>query len=84
MQDAHPLSVGRLQPVAPETLMPPDGLEQAFGRHVIFVAQGIPGRLRLSPAGVKIFNRRKHCGLLLRRPCRKVKPAHVIGNAVSG
>jgi hypothetical protein len=84
MQDADGLSVGCLQPVATEALMAPDGLEQAFGREIIFVAQSSPQPIGLAPVDIKIIKWLRHDGLLLRRRCRKVKPAHIILNAAHG
>jgi hypothetical protein len=62
----------------------PDGLEQAFRRRIIFVAQDIPRAKVRAPVGVKIFRRRRHCGLLLRLRLSKVKPARKILNASNG
>ena len=74
MKNADGFSVGGLEPVAPQPLVPPDGLEQPLGGG-IFVAQNIPRPGARAPVGVKIFGRRKHCGLLLRQRLSKVKPA---------
>jgi hypothetical protein len=38
----------------------PDGLKQALGRHVVFVAQGIYGTHTGAPRGIEIPGRRKH------------------------
>jgi hypothetical protein len=73
-----------LEPVAPQPLVAPDGLEQAFRRQIIFVAQDIPRAKARAPVGVKIFRRRRHCGLLLRLRLSKVKPARIILNAANG
>ena len=75
MQNANGPSIGGPEPVAAEALMAPDGLQEAFGRRILFVAQDVPRSIRHSPAGVKIFKQRRHGGLLLRRWRGKVKPA---------
>jgi hypothetical protein len=62
----------------------PDGLEQAFRRRIIFVAQDISHAKARTPVGVKIIRRRKHCGLLLRLRLSKVKLASKILNAANG
>jgi hypothetical protein len=84
MQNANGFSIGGLEPVTLQPLVAPDGLEQAFRRRIIFVAQDIPRTKARAPVGVKIFRRRKHCGLLLRRWHGKVKPTGVILNAPNG
>ena len=83
MQNTNGFSIGGLEPVALQPLMVPDGLEQAFRRWLIFVTQDIPRAKTLAPVGVKIFRRRRHCGLLLRLCLRKVKPARIILNAAN-
>jgi len=84
VQHAHARAPGGLELVAPEALMLPDGLQQAFGRRIIFVAQDIRRAATQAPVGVKIFRRRRHCGLLLRLRSSKVKPARKILNAANG
>jgi len=84
MQNANGLSISGPELVAAEALMAPDGLQEAFGRRLLFVAQDVPRSIRHSPAGVKIFRRRRHCGLLLRLRLSKVKPARIILNASNG
>ena len=84
MQNPDGFPVVRLEPVALQPLVVPDGLEQAFRRRIIFVAQDIPRAKARAPAGVKIFRRRRHCGLLLRLRLSKVKPARIILNASNG
>ena len=75
VQNANGSAIGRLKPVALQPLVAPDGLEQAFRRRRIFVAQGIASAKVRTPIGVKIVSRRRHCGLLLRLRLSKVKPA---------
>ena len=41
MQNPDGSAIGGLEPVALQPLVAPDGLEQAFRRRIIFVAQGI-------------------------------------------
>jgi hypothetical protein len=84
MQNPDGSAIGRLEPVALQPLVAPDGLEQAFRRRRIFVAQDIRQAEARAPVGVKIFSRRRHCGLLLRPRLSKVKPAHIILNAADG
>ncbi len=84
MQNADGPAIGGLEPVALQPLVAPDGLEQAFRRRIIFVAQDIPRAKARAPAGVKIFRRRRHCGLLLRLRLSKVKLARIILNAANG
>jgi hypothetical protein len=84
MQNANGFSIGGSEPVALQPLVVPDGLKQAFRRRIIFVAQDIPRAKVRTPVGVKIFRRRRHCGLLLRLRSSKVKPARIILNAANG
>ena len=84
MQNANGLSISGPEPVALQPLVAPDGLEQAFRRRIIFVAQDIHHAAARAPVGVKIFRRRRHCGLLLRLRLSKVKPARIILNAANG
>ena len=84
MQNPDGFSVGRLEPVALQPLVAPDGLEQAFRRRSIFVAQDISRAKARAPVGVKIFSGRRHCGLLLRPRLSKVKSARKILTAASG
>jgi hypothetical protein len=84
MQNADGSAIGRLEPVALQPLMAPDGLEQAFRRRIIFVAQDISRAKTRAPVGVKIVSGRRHCGLLLRPRLSKVKPARKILTAASG
>ncbi len=78
MQNADGPAIGGLEPVALQPLVAPDGLEQAFRRRIIFVAQDICHAEARAPVGVKIFSRRRHCGLLLRLRLSKVKLARTI------
>jgi len=84
MQNANGFSIGGLKPVASQTLVMPDDLEQAFRWCIIFVAQNIPRAKARAPVGVKIVGRRRHCGLLLRLRSSKVKPASMILSAANG
>jgi hypothetical protein len=84
MQNPDGSAIGSLEPVALQPLVAPDGLEQAFRGRIIFVAQDIPGTKARAPVGVKIFSRRRHCGLLLRLWLSKVKPARIFLNASNG
>ena len=84
MQNPDGFSVGSLEPVALQPLVAPDGLEQAFRRRGVFVAQDMHQAKARAPVGVKIFSRRRHCGLLLRLRLSKVKPARTILSATSG
>ena len=77
-------AIGRLEPVALQPLVAPDGLEQAFRRRIIFIMQDTRRAEARAPVGVKIVGQRKHCGLLLRRRLSKVKPARTILSATSG
>jgi hypothetical protein len=84
MQNADGSAIGRLEPVTLQPLMAPDGLEQAFRRRIIFVAQDISRAKARAPVGVKIFSGQRHCGLLLRPRLSKVKSARKILTAASG
>jgi hypothetical protein len=84
MQNPDGSAIGRLEPVALQPLVAPDGLEQAFRRRSIFVAQDISRAKARAPVGVKIFSGRRHCGLLLRLRLSKVKPARKILTAANG
>jgi hypothetical protein len=84
MQNADGSAIGRLKPVALQPLVAPDGLEQAFRRRIIFVAQDISRAKARAPVGVKIFSGQRHCGLLLRSRLSKVKSAGKILTAASG
>ena len=55
MQHADDLAVRSFQLVAPQPLMPPDGLEQTLGGKTVFVAQNVRGAAAVAPDGVKIF-----------------------------
>jgi hypothetical protein len=81
MQNPDGSAIGRLEPVALQPLVAPDGLEQAFRRRRIFIVQDVRRAEARAPVGVKIFSWRRHCGLLLRRRLSKVKPARIILNA---
>ena len=72
MKNADAFSVRGFERVALETLVLPDGLEEAFGRRIIFVVQHVAGAALRAPVGVKISSRGKHAKLLLRRVWRKV------------
>ena len=76
MKNADGLSVGGFELVAAQALMLPDGLEQTFGRRIIFVAQDI------RRAAARRARRRKSCrpaetsrNCFCARRWRKVKPA---------
>ena len=84
VQNPNGSAIGSLKPVALQPLVAPDGLEQAFRRRRIFVAQGIRQAQVRTPIGVKIVSRRRHCGLLLRLRLNKVKPAREILTASNG
>jgi hypothetical protein len=84
VQNADGSAIGGLEPVALQPLVPPDGLEQAFRRRIIFVVQNLHLAKARAPIGVKIVRRRKHCGLLLRLWLSKVKLARIILTASSG
>jgi hypothetical protein len=53
------------QLVAPEPLMPPDGLEQALGGKAVFVPQNVCGAVLVAPEGVEVFNGRVQLGKFL-------------------
>lgn len=55
MQHADGLPVRSFQFVAPQTLVPPDGLEQALGGNAVIVAQHVRGAAPVAPDGVKIL-----------------------------
>jgi hypothetical protein len=84
VQNADGSAIGSLKPVALQPLVAPDGLEQAFRRRIIFVAQDISRAKARAPVGVKIFSGQRHCGLLLRSRLSKVKSAGKILTAASG
>jgi hypothetical protein len=84
MQNPDGSAIGSLEPVALQPLVAPDGLEQAFRRRIIFLAQGKRRARARAPVGVKIVSRRRHCGLLLRLRLSKVKPARTILIATNG
>ncbi len=65
MQHADGFPVQSFQLVAPQPLMPPDGLEQALGGKAVFVLQNIRGAALVAPDGVKIFGGRVQSKLLL-------------------
>jgi len=67
MQHADRPAIQRLQLVAPQPLVHPDGLEQAFGGKTVFVAQDIRSAIPGAPIGVEIFNGRVQTKLLLPR-----------------
>jgi hypothetical protein len=84
MQNPDGFSVGSLEPVALQPLVAPDGLEQAFRRRIIFVAQDMHRAQARAPVGVKIFSGRRHCGLFLRLRLGKVKLARIFLTASNG
>ena len=84
MQNADGSAIGDPELVALQPLVAPDGLQQAFRRRSIFVAQGKRRARARAPVGVKIVRRRRHYGLLLRRRLSKVKPARIILSAPNG
>jgi len=84
MQNPDGSAIGSLEPVALQPLVAPDGLEQAFRRRSIFVAQDMRRAEARAPVGVKILSWRRHCGLLLRPRLSKVKPARILLSAFTG
>jgi hypothetical protein len=68
MQHADSFPIRSFQLVAPQPLMPPDGLEQTLGGKAVFVAQNVRGTALFAPDGVKIFGGRIHQELLLLQP----------------
>jgi hypothetical protein len=67
MKHADDFPVQGFQPVAPQSLVPPDGLEQTLGGETILVAQRVCGTALVAPEGVKIFVERVQSKLLLLR-----------------
>ena len=53
------LSVGGFEPVPAQALMQPDGLEQTFGRQVIFVAQDIRRAQSRAPESIEAVGQRE-------------------------
>ena len=84
MQNPDESAIGRLEAVALQPLVAPDGLEQAFRRRRIFIVQDVRRAEARAPVGVKIFSGRRHCGLLLLPRLSKVKPARKILDATNG
>ena len=84
VQNADGPAVRGFELVAPQTLVPPDGLEQTLVRRIMPVAQQARGAQTRAPGGVKMFRGRRQLELLLRRRLRKVKPALKILNASNG
>jgi len=84
MKDANRLSIGGFQLVAPQPLMLPDRLQQAFRRNPAFVVQNRRRDETCSPGGVEIFSRQKHFLNFLRLMPVKVKSADFILNAPNG
>jgi len=78
MENTDGLFIGGHEPVAAQALVLPDGLQQAFGRRIIFIAQDICRAATQAPVGVKIFGQREHSPLLLRPRFSKVKPLRKI------
>jgi hypothetical protein len=68
MQHADSFPIRSFQLVAPQPLMPPDGLEQTLGGKAVFVAQNVRVTALFAPAGIKIFGGRIHQELLLLQP----------------
>ena len=60
MEDAEIPAIGRLQLIAPNPLVLPDGLQQFFRRHGTGVAEEVYGAAALAPDGVKIFRAGVH------------------------
>ena len=60
VKNANGPSLRSFEPVTAQALMQPDGLKQAFGRQVIFVAQDVHRTQPGAPQGIKILSRRKH------------------------
>jgi hypothetical protein len=59
MKNADAFSINRFQPVAAQALVLPNGLQQALGGKIIFVAQRVRAGSG-APAGVKIVGQGKH------------------------
>ncbi len=78
MENADGLLIGGPELFAAQALVLPDGLQQAFGRRITFVAQDIHRPATQAPVSVKIFGQREHAPLLLRPPFCKVKLRHKI------
>jgi hypothetical protein len=60
MENSNSFSVRGFEPVPTQALMEPDGLKQALGGEVVFVAQGIHGAGARAPAGIEVPGRRRH------------------------
>ena len=60
MENPNGFPVNGFEPVVTQALMEPDGLEQALGRHVICVAQGIYNTRTRAPGGIEIPGGRRH------------------------
>jgi hypothetical protein len=73
VQHADIFPIQGFQLVAPEPLMPPDGLEEALGGKAVFVPQNVRGAALVAPDGVKILFGRVQSKLLLLLPGDKVK-----------
>jgi hypothetical protein len=67
MQNANGFSIRSFELVAAQALMPPNGLEQTLGWHIVCIAQKICRAGRLSPNGVKIFSGRRHLEIAFAR-----------------
>jgi hypothetical protein len=68
MKHADGFPVQSFQLVAPQSLMPPDSLEQTLGGETVLVAQNVRGAALAAPDGVKIFGGSVQQELLLLRP----------------
>ena len=65
MQHADIFPIRSFQLVAPEPLMPPDGLKQPLGGEAVFVAQHVRGAALVAPDGVEVFGGRVQLGKFL-------------------
>ena len=54
MENPNGLSVRGFEPVPAQALMQPDGLKQAFGRQVVFVAQDVHRTQPRAPESIEI------------------------------
>jgi hypothetical protein len=60
VKNLHYLAIGSFELVTAQALMQPDGLQQAFGGQVSFIAQDIGRAQPRTPSSVKILGRREH------------------------
>jgi hypothetical protein len=62
MKHADGFAVQRLELIAPEPLVLPDGLEQALGRGVIPLVEERDSAALQAPPGVEVVRKRQHLG----------------------